>query len=117
MIDARALLAAVRDVLRAEPALAGELRAALGATDDDALISLDAAGAIVGKTARAIRDAGRRGDLAIVNVGRSPRVRRSALLAWARPVSARPANTAAADPRADARASIDAAAARIGRTA
>lgn len=79
---------------------------------DDELMTLEAASAVVHTTPRHIRDAGRRGELDVVRVGRSPRVRRSSLLAWARPVAQRV--DVAADPRAVARASIAAAAARAG---
>ena len=77
----------------------------LGAADE--LLPLATAAQIVGKTPRAIRDAGRRGEIAIVRVGRSPRVRRSALTAWARPAAVAPR---ASDARDDVRAAIAAAA-------
>jgi hypothetical protein len=90
-----------------------ELAPHLAAAGDD-LLPLDVAGALVGKTARSLRDNGtdRGGSLVIVKVGRSPRVRRSVRLAFARPVAAPSASKI--DPREEARASIAAAAARIG---
>jgi hypothetical protein len=75
----------------------------------DELLTLDAAGELVGKTPRAVRDAGRREEIEIVHVGRSPRVTRAALMAWARPVevaapkAAEPDHASSAVARAAAR--------------
>ena len=80
------------------------VRLATESTPDDEL-PLKAAGTIVHVTPRAIRDAGRRGEIEIVHVGRSPRVRRSALTAWAR-VAPTTATVNPMSPREAARAAV-----------
>jgi hypothetical protein len=89
------------------------VRLAAESTPDDELLPLEAAGTMVHVTPRAIRDAGRRGEIEIVHVGRSPRVRRSALTAWAR-VAPTTATVATLSPREAARAAVAARAARVG---
>jgi hypothetical protein len=62
---------------------------------------------------RVVTDAARRGELVMDHAGRKPVVRRSGLEAW---IASRPSSVKATgnDARAEARASIAAAAARIG---
>jgi hypothetical protein len=62
---------------------------------------------------RIVTDAARRGELVIEHAGRKPVVRRTALDAW---IASRPSSVKATgnDARAEARASVAAAAARIG---
>jgi hypothetical protein len=48
----------------------------------DAWLTLDAAGKIADMRGRVIRDAGRRGEIAIDHAGRSPRVTRAEIERW-----------------------------------
>jgi hypothetical protein len=79
----------------------------------DVWLSLDAAGEIAGVRGRVLRDAGRRGEVVIDHVGRSPRVNRAELERWIR--SRRHAEVTPSDvalsPREAARAAVAARAA------
>jgi hypothetical protein len=110
----RAQAAAIIAEANARATTLTELADHLEAGDDDELLTLEDAGAIVGKTARSIRDAGRRGELEILIVGRSPRVSRGELARWAQPVAVidrddKPEN----DPHADAKRAAERAAERL----
>lgn len=82
MIDARALLAAVRDALRADPALAAELRDALGARAADEWLDDARLRAEYGLRVRVVTEAAARGEITIGRRGRTPIVRRADLDRW-----------------------------------
>jgi hypothetical protein len=89
------------------------LREAL-AIDRDEWLTLDRAAGLAGTSPRALRDAGRRGELTIAHAGRRPVVSRGELDRWitSRPVA--PRHTVD-DPHADVRAAVQRATERARR--
>lgn len=111
-------LAALIVAALSEAEVRSALRDALGTADGEELLPLERAGVLVDKSPRSIRDAGRRGELEIVKIGRSPRVRRSALMAWARPLAVAAApSSARAIAEHDGAAALRRAALRLARSA
>lgn len=89
-------------------------------TAGDTRLSLEDAAQLACVRPRVLRDAGRRGELALERAGRRVVVRRAALEAWLSYRAVQPvakSSAPAEDPRAEARSCVAAAAARAARSA